>query len=129
MKTKLLICFVLVLCCLCGCTVQENGNTKTELPKQKQTDNIKGVWISFSELDLMLNSNDFKIEFEAAAEKMQGAGITDAYIHTRAFADAIYKSELFPIRTTAEKDFDVLEYMMVGVEKTIKQVEKEYYED
>ena len=24
---------------------------------------------------------------------------------------------------------DVLEYMMVGVEKTIKQVEKEYYED
>lgn len=112
MKKREFICFVLVLCCLCGCSVQQNDKTETELPKQKQTDNIKGVWISYQELDSMLNSSDFKSEFEAAADKMQKSGISDAYIHIRAFADAIYKSELFPIRAAADKDFDVLEYMI-----------------
>ncbi len=108
MKKRILSALLIILISLCGCTIQNNSPQKTE----KVVDTVKGVWISFSELDIMLSSADFKTEFENAAEKMKMGGITDAYIHIRAFADAIYKSEFFPHRKTAQKDYDVLEFMI-----------------
>ena len=109
MIRRILLSVILIITFVCGCT--PTAKTPPEVPIAINN-SIKGVWISFSELDIMLNSEDFKSEFEAAAEKMQKAGIGDAYIHIRAFADAIYKSELFPTRATADKDYDVLEYMI-----------------
>lgn len=109
MIKRILLSVILIITLVCGCTPTDKTPTKDT---QVIGDGIKGVWISFSELDAMLTCEDFKLQFESAAEKMQKAGISDAYIHTRAFADAIYKSELFPIRATADKDYDVLEYMI-----------------
>lgn len=109
MVKRIALSLILIIVLLCGCRP-----TTEEPPKETlvEKDSIKGVWISYQELDAMLACEDFKAEFDIAAEKMQKGGITDAYIHTRAFADAIYKSELFPQRVTAEKDYDVLEYMI-----------------
>ncbi len=90
---------------LCGCGAQKSGD-------ESQAQYIKGVWISFSELDSMLMS-DFKGEFESAAEYSREQGITDVFVHVIPYCDAIYPSELFPLRASAStQNFDVLEYMI-----------------
>ena len=108
MKKRIISALLVIILCLCGCSLENEKPLKVN----KEVKAIKGVWISFSELDTMLNTENFKQEFCIAADKMQNSGITDAYIHIRAFADAIYKSELFPLRKTAKKDYDVLEFMI-----------------
>ena len=107
MEKRIVAVLFAIIFFLCGCTLKKEATQAN-----RDTTFVKGVWISYSELDTMLNAENFKAEFEAAADKMQKSGITDAYIHIRAFADAIYKSEFFPIKSSAEKDYDVLEFMI-----------------
>ena len=106
---KRAICALLIIACLlCGCASPEpSESTATD-----KTDYIKGVWFSYLELDTML-SGDFKAEFERAIEQCKSLFITDIFVHVRPFCDALYESELFPMRQTASgKDFDVLTFML-----------------
>lgn len=104
---KKLICAILVLFLLVGCTNHTAVNHENE-----KIDYITGVWISFSELDNML-LGDFKAEFDTAVQNCKARGITDMFVHVRPFCDSYYRSQLFPLRKSVEiHNFDVLEYMI-----------------
>ena len=103
-----LLCVMLILLLLAGCSP-----TDTVSNDVKQ-DYITGVWVSYSELDIML-SGDFKAEFDAAVQNCLSRGVTDMFVHIRPFCDSYYPSEIFPLRSSAAtQNFDVLEYM-IGV--------------
>ncbi len=104
---KKLICAILVLFLLAGCTNHIAVNRENE-----KINYITGVWISFSELDNML-LGDFKAEFETAVQNCKARGITDVFVHVRPFCDSYYRSQLFPLRKSVViHNFDVLEYMI-----------------
>lgn len=108
---KKIICLLLLVLTLVGCTpLKKPQSTYSDTESREY---ITGVWVSFSELDTWLLTGNFKAEFEKAIQNCKSHGITDMFVHTRAFCDAIYPSTLFPMRESASGyDFDVLEYMI-----------------
>ncbi|MBQ8740254.1 MAG: family 10 glycosylhydrolase [Clostridia bacterium] len=103
---KKVICMILVLLLLVGCSP---ADTSSDQSKQNY---ITGVWLSYSELDAMLQK-DFKAEFDAAVQNCLSRGVTDMFVHIRPHCDSYYPSQLFPTRATAAiYSFDVLEYMI-----------------
>lgn len=107
---KKALCLLLVLLTLTGCSFQ-----KSEKSKRTETSEpyITGVWLSYSELDGILKTGDFKNEFDKVVSNCKSRGITDIFVHTRPFCDSIYPSEYFPLRETVKDyDFDILEYMI-----------------
>ena len=103
---KKLLCVMLVLLLLAGCSPID---TPSDTNKQNY---ITGVWVSYSELDTMLQK-DFKVEFTATVQNCLSRGITDMFVHIRPFCDSYYPSELFPLRASAAvHNFDILEYMI-----------------
>ena len=112
MKRAALLCLC-VLMLLCGCDAGE-GNERI-----KDDNNIyhKGLWITYSELGSMLSA-DFKSEFSDAMKVCKEKGITDIFVHVRAFCDAYYPSKLFPAADgVSSLDFDILEYMISAAHK------------
>lgn len=106
MKRTLIILIAFVLA-LSGCKGWQ-GKKEANLNEK-----IIGVWISYSELDKMLLSGDFKGEFNNLTQNLKTLNITDAFVHVRPFSDSLYKSQYYPLRQTVRGyDFDVLEYMI-----------------
>ncbi len=103
---KKLLCVVLLFLLLGGCVpIEKSTEQSTEYY-------ITGVWVSFFELDQMLKG-DFKIEFKTAVQNCKAREITDMFVCVRHYCDAVYKSQLFPLRDSAAGyDFDVLDYMI-----------------
>lgn len=89
---------------LCGCTAVPQNTASAPAPDAETVETVAGVWVSYSELNTML-AGDFNAAFEALLENCRQTGITDLFVHTRAFCDAIYPSEIFPI-TQAAAGFD-----------------------
>ena len=107
MKRATLLCLC-VLLLLCGCKTGEEN-------KRIKDDNgiyHKGVWVTYTELNSMLSA-DFKSEFSNVLQTCKAKGITDIFVHVRAFCDAYYPSKLFPMAESAKAvDFDILEFMV-----------------
>ncbi len=108
MKRAVTLCLIMILF-LCGCF----GKAKEQRIRD-DGEYHKGVWITYSELNSMLSA-DFKTEFSLALDKLKELGITDIFVHTRAFCDAYYKSSYFPLADKCvNMDFDVLEFMVAA---------------
>lgn len=108
---KKILCMVLVLLMLTGCSSLEKSDSTYETNTADTY--ISGVWISYSELDTLFGTNDFKNQFNAVISNCKSRGITDVFVHVRAFCDSIYESKYFPMRETVKQyDYDVLEYMI-----------------
>ena len=104
---KRLLCIVMSLLILVGCTQKDTLNENDN--KQNY---ITGVWVSFSELDTMLQG-DFKTEFDTVVQNCRSRGITDIFVHVRPHCDSYYQSQLFPLRASvATQNFDILGYMI-----------------
>ena len=89
-----LICITLLV----GCT---------QLERKPTDDKHIGVWLSYSEVNSMLDG-DFKAEFQTLIKNCKTLEINNLYIHIRAFGDSLYKSNYFPLNKKAEKyDFDI----------------------
>lgn len=82
---------------------------------------VKGVWLSYLELNIMLNGKtekQFRTNIAQAFDNAVLLGLNTVYVHVRSFSDAFYKSELFPwssfvTGTLADTpDFDPLEIML-----------------
>lgn len=108
---KNFLCIILILLTLSGCSPVEKSISTEDI--NSNATYITGVWISYTELDNMLTNGDFKDNFATAVNNCKTKGITDIFVHTRAFCDSIYKSQIFPLRESVKSyDFDVLEYMI-----------------
>lgn len=104
---KRLLCIILLLFILTGCSPIETSSQ----PDIKQ-DYITGVWLSFLEIDTLLQNN-FTAEFNTVIANCKTRGITDIFVHVKPFCDSYYPSEYFPLRSSAASiGFDVLEYMI-----------------
>ena len=71
------------------------------------------MWISCYELNSMFTSGDFQNRFLSVANNLYEFGITDAFVHTRAFGDSLFVSRFYPQNEYVKMyDFDVLEFMI-----------------
>ncbi len=79
---------------------------------------IRGVWLSYYEIDVD-NSRNTREKYAAYIDSLcrnfSSYGITDAFVHVRPYADALYKSSVYPtsVYTGAEQGkeppFDLLQ--------------------
>lgn len=93
---KRLISFI---SCLLLITVLTSCNEKEE-PKKKQSEKIKGIWISCYELDFEDKSEiGFTKNIERIFKDIHEKGFNTVFVHLRSHSDAFYKSKLFPIST------------------------------
>lgn len=79
---------------------------------------IRGVWLSYYEIDVTNETGTaekYRAYLEELCTDFARYGITDVFAHVRAYADAIYKSSVYPVSEYAagvqggELPFDCLE--------------------
>ena len=107
---KILSFIILISVLFCGCS----SGQKTEIKGEMQGVAKTGVWISFSEINLMLKSeNGFENEVIKSAENCSELGIENVYIHIRSYCDSLFKSLYFPLISSAESySADAFEFMV-----------------
>lgn len=96
---------------VCGCGESKSAVGETE-PEKKET--RAGIWISFSEINSMLDSErGFEAEFAAMLDNCEKIGTNDVYVHIRSYCDSLFKSDYFPLLQGAEKyNYDIFEYIV-----------------
>ena len=107
MKKVLVLLTLMLFLCSCG----RVGDNETQYQS--------GIWISYYEINTMLKSDKgFKTEFEKVIENCKTLQIQNLYIHIRAFADSLYKSDYFPQMAAAQKyDYDIFDYIITSCHK------------
>ncbi len=58
-------------------------------------DEMRGIWISYSELSTAFEGN-FETEIGIMFDNIKSLGLNTVFVHARAFCDAFYPSTLFP---------------------------------
>ncbi len=104
---RAILALLLIAALLAGCTKNNTAVTSED-------DFSQGMWISFSEINSMLKSeNGFEKELEAVIGNCKKLEISELYIHVRAFCDALYNSKIFPKFEAAQGyEYDILEYIV-----------------
>ena len=105
---SLFLCFCFFLC---GCT----GYNIKEVQYNKNANYAStGVWLSFSEINGLLNGKEnFHEKIDEVIKNCVSLKIENVYIHVRSYCDSLFKSEYFPIiDEVKEYEFDVFEYML-----------------
>ena len=82
-------------------------------------EDVKGAWISYIALsETQFTEDSFKQKFSEYITTAKANEITDLFVHTRPFCDALYKSDIFPwshlLSGTQGQDplYDPLEFMI-----------------
>lgn len=93
---KKIILSILMILSLCACSaVKDNGDYGAD---QKE-EYVKAVWISYFELNELIDGSDeeeFRKQIADCFKNLRNKGFNRVTVHTRAFADAFYKSSYFP---------------------------------
>lgn len=130
MIKKLLCIMLLLIFCmlLCGCGLHSDEDNPTldiheeaiydgkldDAPDPiSDEDSFIFTWLTYSELRVtpeLKNESDYEKHINSYFVNMKEIGVTDCFVQVRPFADAMYKSEIFPISIYAEnaENFDVL---------------------
>ncbi|MBQ9673890.1 MAG: family 10 glycosylhydrolase [Ruminococcus sp.] len=94
--------------------------TTTATKKQSKNANMKGLWVTYMELDMSgtdRSYTEFKKKFDRIADDAVEFGFNTLIVQVRPFSDALYKSKLFPsshiLSGTQGVDcgYDALNYM------------------
>ena len=99
-------------------------NTPPDVPKNDYEplnyDEIRGVWISYLELNSMSNSTEsaFRKSISAVFDNCADLGINTVYVHARSHGDAFYSSSLFPRTKFIGGSYDALK---IAVEEAHKR--------
>ncbi|MCM1364130.1 MAG: family 10 glycosylhydrolase [Faecalibacterium sp.] len=110
---RLIILLVCVMLCFCGCdsvladeneTLSLIGNNNALLNDDDKiinddSDNFFiGAWLSYMELmpKECADQQQYEEYISDILDNLKQVGVTDLFVHVRAFADAIYPSEFFP---------------------------------
>ncbi len=113
---RFIICILIlsVLFISCSCAPLDFGRDEQGDGEMQGSISVSGVWISFSEINGMLDSQKgFEAELEEVVSNCKSLEITDVYIHVRSYCDSLFKSEYFPLVTSVEKyDYDVFAKMI-----------------
>ena len=119
MLIKKILCLFFVLLLVCGCS--GNCDITKKNPQSTNNERLCGVWISYSEIENMCQKG-FALEFDNAIDNCVKLGVTDLFVHIRAFCDSIYDSKIFPQTESSQKcEMDILDYMINSChEKNIK---------
>ncbi len=104
-------------------TAESLNKTKNKTAKVKQENKnkfIKGLWITYMELDTSDTDRSysaFKTKFNEILQKAKNSGFNTLIVQVRPFSDALYKSKYFPFshiisgKQGENPDYDPLEYM------------------
>ena len=110
---KRILCLALVAAILLsGCSMSDIGFNPSK--RQRTGDFTYGVWISFNEINGMLEDKEaFKDVFKDTVQNLKDTNIDRIYIHVRSHCDSLFKSEYFPLMSRAEDyDYDIFEFMI-----------------
>lgn len=120
MKRILAICFtVILLFSSCALPKKTNPNISEEkyIQNDSKADRVIAAWVYYNEIEeLVKNSNSedvFISNIENTVDGLKKFAVNTVILHTRAFDDAFYKSDIFPVsKYCADSDgnlkFDVL---------------------
>ena len=108
---RFFICLICILT-LAGCAPPRNSSSNREERSENIGVSSGGVWISYSEVNSMLKSeNGFRAEFDRVIQSCREAGLGEIYLHIRSHCDSLFKSDYFPQNKFAkELDYDPFEY-------------------
>jgi len=144
MKRRLNISIILSLIILIGVitisankTEKQNNNitrnttaTAKEEIKEKQNEEMRGLWVSYLSLDMQGEDKSFdafKEKFEDIIDKAKELKLNTLIVQVRPFCDALYDSKIFPyshILSEAQgisPGYDALKYMCNAAhEKNLK---------
>ena len=84
---------------------------KSAEPRINYEDNLRAVWLSYYEIgDIFssLNENEAKEKLDEMFSFLSERGINTVFFHTRAFCDAFYFSDYFPLSSYSPKGYDLL---------------------
>lgn len=99
-------------------TTTYNPVAQTQQTVSPTVGEIRGVWLSYYEIDVTYETGTaekYRAYLEELCADFARYGITDVFAHVRAYADAIYKSSVYPVSAYAaevqggELPFDCLE--------------------
>ena len=108
MKRKIALILSLIIL-LCGCG---GGRENPQSIAETENEKMVGMWITYAELGSFFGAAEgFESAFNAAIEKAKGIGVNTVFVHTRAFCDAVYKSEYFPKAKYVNTESDPLTVM------------------
>jgi len=71
----------------------------SSLPEEQsytETDEMRGVWISFYELSDITDYEEYKNRIDTMFDTIKAIGFNAVFFHVHAFGDALYPSEIFP---------------------------------
>ena len=123
-----------VIFLLCGCTYQNESETTTVQPfiKENADDYVKAIWLTYYELSDLIKDKS-QAEFERAAidafDKLYSMGFNTVCVQVRAFADAFYESDYFPVSKYCfqnegrELKYDVLKILCSACENRSMKLE------
>ena len=89
----------------------EGGQTRADESRINYDDNLRAVWLSYYEIgDIFtsLNENEAKQKLNEMFSFLNEKGINTVFFHVRAFCDAFYFSDYFPLSTYSPKEYDLL---------------------
>lgn len=123
MKRLIITALILVLI-LSGCGNGNKNLSNNGLEYGKNEGVLSsGVWLSFSEINTMLDSErGFEAELAEVVANCESLEIENIYIHVRSYCDSLFKSDIFPLIEKAQKyEYDIFEYMINAFhQKSIK---------
>lgn len=132
MKRVFSICAaVILLFSSCAVPQKDNPNvSEKETESIYNTERIVAAWIYYNEIEELVKKSNSESEFteniENAIDRLEEYAVNTVILHVRAFDDAFYKSDIFPVsKYCADADgnlkFDVLEcFSRVCREKGVK---------
>lgn len=131
MKRVFEICVaVILLFSSCAVPQKENPNISEESENRYNSEHIIAAWIYYNEIEDFIKKSNSESEFaeniENAVDRLKQYAVNTVILHVRAFDDAFYKSDIFPVSKYCDDSngnlkFDVLKcFSAVCKKKNVK---------
>lgn len=103
-----ILCCGALLCGGCGTANPSPSPSPVPIPDPVVETTMHGVWLSYIELDEMLQSADPEAAITTAIEVCEAEGLNTVFFHVRAHGDAYFPSAVWPMATAMTANFDPL---------------------
>lgn len=99
---KIFILFLSIIFIFCGCTAPESAEPEMKEEKAASVEEVyvKSIWITYYELNELIgdcNEKKFTDKIRGVLKSLSEKGFNTVTVQVRAFADAFYASDYFPV--------------------------------